>query len=74
MSTIKIIVKGMTCKHCIMRVEKSLMDVDSVDKVNTNLNSGEVTIEHSSNENSSRNEILPKLVAAVENAGYSVVE
>ena len=67
MSTKNIKVNGMTCKHCIMRVEKSLLDVDTVTDVKINLNSGEVTVNYTSTD-----DLTEKLKIAVENAGYKV--
>jgi len=67
MSTTIIKVKGMTCKHCVMRVEKSLLDVDSVSDVKISLNTGDVTVEHNSIV-----DISPNLKTAVEDAGYEL--
>ncbi len=69
MSKISIKVNGMTCKHCVMRVEKALFDVNSVENININIDTGVVAVEHSSSE-----DLKSKLHQAVENAGYSVVE
>ncbi|MFP4546844.1 MAG: heavy-metal-associated domain-containing protein [Fidelibacterota bacterium] len=67
MSTQKIKVEGMTCNHCVMRVEKALKDVNEVNDVRINLNTGEVTVDHDADK-----DILPALEKAVDNAGYSV--
>ena len=69
MDTIKIKVKGMTCKHCTMRVENALKSVESVENVNINLSTGELLIKYKSEEN-----IYQKVSQAIENAGYSIDE
>ena len=68
MDTIKFKVKGMTCNHCVMRVEKALKDIDEVEDVKIDLNTGDVTIQHTAGKG-----IKPALEKAVDNAGYSVV-
>jgi len=51
-----------------MRVEKALKDIDEVEDVKIDLNTGDVTIQHAAGKG-----IKPALEKAVDNAGYSVV-
>ena len=44
MSNIELIVKGMTCNHCKMAVEKALNSLDGVDSAEVNLEAGKVSI------------------------------
>ena len=55
-------ISGMTCNHCVMRVEKAINSVDGVDKVKVSLAKGlaKVKGEH----------LSQKLVEAVQEAGY----
>ena len=64
MKTIK--VEGMSCKHCVMAVEKALNGIDGVTGVNVDLNKGEVSY----NDAGSVNENVVK--QAIEKAGYTV--
>jgi copper ion binding protein len=64
----KIKVKGMTCQHCVMRVEKALLNVEEVESVNIDLNSGDVSVQFNGDE-----DIYDKLQSAVKEAGYSIV-
>jgi len=56
-------ISGMTCNHCVMRVEKAINSVEGVDKVKVSLAKGlaKVKGEHSSQE----------LAKAVQEAGYN---
>ena len=67
MKSMKIKVKGMTCQHCVMRVEKALLNVEEVESVNIDLNSGDVSVQYNGDE-----DISPTLKKAVNNAGYEV--
>jgi len=40
----KLIIKGMSCKHCEMRVEKSLLNLDGVKKVKVSFVKNEAII------------------------------
>jgi copper chaperone len=40
-------VQGMSCNHCKMAVTKKLMEQDNIDKVEVDLDSGDVTVEGS---------------------------
>jgi len=59
-------VKGMSCNHCKMHVEKALQAVSGTEGTHVDLNKGEAVITGSA----SREE----LVKAVEEAGYSVIK
>lgn len=60
------IIEGMMCEHCKMRVLKALEQLDSVDSVSINLADGEAVVEM-------REEISDSaLTAAVEKEGYTV--
>jgi len=59
-------VEGMTCNHCKMRTEKALQGVSGVESVKVDLASKEAVV--------TGNAERAKLVKAVEDAGYSVVE
>ena len=63
---ITLLVEGMTCKHCVLRVEKALRSVPEVNKVKVDLknNRAEVTLEN--NDPS----IEKSLVSAVQTSGY----
>ena len=63
----KMIVEGMTCGHCKMRVEKALMALECVNEASVDLETGVVVIEET--------EIFEKqkIIDAVESAGYEVV-
>jgi copper chaperone len=43
MTTIKI--KGMSCNHCVMAVNKALSEVEGVTDINVDLSKGEATFE-----------------------------
>ena len=59
----KIAVKGMTCNHCKMNVEKGIGEIAGVKSVNADIGKGEVTLE-------GENIDMDKVRSAVENAGY----
>lgn len=62
----KIKVGGMSCKHCVMAVEKALNGIDGVSGVNVDLDKGEVSYEETVSVN-------PDAVTqAIEKAGYTV--
>lgn len=62
----KVKIKGMSCNHCVMAVNKSLKNIEGVEDVQVNLEQGEAVIQHSGNldMNKVRNEI--------EKAGYEI--
>jgi copper ion binding protein len=63
MEKIDIKVKGMTCGHCKMAVEKAASAIPGVKKAVVDLNSAKVTIEH---ENADINSVKN----AINDAGY----
>lgn len=44
MADYKIIVKGMTCNHCKMTVEKNLLEIEGIEQVNADIKTGIVEI------------------------------
>lgn len=56
-------VKGMTCNHCVKSVKEALESVDGSQSVSVDLSSGIAKIEGQVE--------LDKLIAAVEEEGYS---
>jgi len=66
MSQIILKVEGMTCNHCKMRTEKALQGVSGVESVKVDLAGKEAVV--------TGNAERAKLVKAVTDAGYSVVE
>ncbi|MBW1781749.1 MAG: heavy-metal-associated domain-containing protein [Deltaproteobacteria bacterium] len=65
MTTIKI--KGMSCQHCVMAVQKALGEVDGVKDVAVNLKTGEATFDEAAPVDMNR------VRDAVQKAGYQVV-
>jgi len=43
MATIK--VKGMSCNHCVMAVDKALNQIDGIKNINVDLKKGEATFD-----------------------------
>jgi copper chaperone len=68
MQTITLDVKGMTCGHCKMAVNGALSNLDGVQKVDVNLETGKVNVEFDSSKVS-----LEQMKEAVEDQGYDVV-
>ena len=64
----KLVIEGMSCNHCKVRIERVLSEVDGVKKVEVNLAGGFVTEEASKD--------LPKEVLreAIDDAGYTLVK
>lgn len=57
------LVEGMTCKHCIARVEKGISEIPGVEEVVGDLATGQVSVEG--------NSVTMEMVKlAVEDAGY----
>ena len=57
-------VEGMTCEHCVKRVEKALRGVSGVEKVSIDLSINETVV--------TGDVERAKLIEAVKAAGYSV--
>ena len=61
-------ISGMSCAHCVARVEKSLKNVDGVKEVKVDLESGKATVKYNPKK------VEPsKLEEAVKEAGYNVI-
>ena len=65
MATIKI--KGMSCQHCVMAVQKALGGIDGVKDPKVNLETGEATFDEAGPVDMNR------VREAVQKAGYQVV-
>ena len=61
-------ISGMNCASCALNVEKSLQNLDGVDKAHVNLGTEEAIIEYDPAKLK-----LPRLEEAVEDAGYEVI-
>ncbi|MBM4327458.1 MAG: heavy-metal-associated domain-containing protein [Deltaproteobacteria bacterium] len=59
-------VEGMTCRHCVMAVEKALSRVEGVKGVRVDLESGEASFREESPVE------MDKIRRAIEEAGYKV--
>ncbi|QVK19155.1 cation transporter [Mycoplasmatota bacterium] len=64
----KLIIEGMTCKHCVMHVKNALMEVDGVIQVDVSLEEKQAVVE--TNEGVSDSQ----LKNAVTETGYKVLE
>jgi len=65
MTTVKI--KGMSCNHCVMAVQKALSAIEGVKNVNVDLQKGEATFDETTPVD------MNTLREAVAKAGYQVV-
>lgn len=63
-----LIIEGMTCNHCKMRVEKALADVAGIDGVSVDLASKTASIELSEDIEDA------VLIEVVDDAGYELIE
>ena len=61
-------ISGMSCASCALNIEKSLQNLDGVDKAHVNLGTEEAIIEYDPAKLK-----LPKLEEAVQDAGYEVI-
>ncbi|MBM4278394.1 MAG: heavy-metal-associated domain-containing protein [Deltaproteobacteria bacterium] len=61
-------VKGMSCQHCVMSVTKALNQLDGVQKIQVNLEKGEVLFENT------KTVANGQIVKAITDAGYEVVQ
>ncbi len=60
----KIKIEGMTCQHCVMRIQKALEEVPGVLAVQVDLKKGEADIEV-------QDGVTPQiLISAIKSAGY----
>jgi copper chaperone len=68
MTTRTLKIQGMTCKHCVMRVEKALKAVSGVQDADADLQKAEATVVFDETRTTPE-----QLVAAVAEAGYQSV-
>ena len=61
-------ISGMSCASCALNIEKSLQNLEGVDKAHVNLGTEEAIVEYNPEKLK-----LPQLEEAVENAGYEVI-
>jgi copper chaperone len=61
-TTIKI--KGMSCNHCVMAVNKALNQIDGVSDVQVDLEKGEATFDHGTSVD------MAQIRQQIEQAGY----
>ncbi|MFY9639095.1 MAG: heavy metal translocating P-type ATPase [Methanobacterium sp.] len=61
-------ISGMSCASCALNIEKSLQNLEGVDKAHVNLGTEEAIVEYDSKKLK-----LPQLENAVEDAGYEVI-
>ena len=61
-------ISGMSCAHCVARVEKSLKDLEGVKEVKVDLKTGKASVKYNPKK------VEPsKLEEAVKEAGYDVI-
>ncbi|ADQ45254.1 copper ion binding protein [Caldicellulosiruptor kronotskyensis 2002] len=65
--TKKIYIKGMTCDHCVRRVENNLKAIEGVTSVQVDLQEGVATVDLSKDVKDE------EFVRAIDDAGYEVV-
>ncbi|MBX3246918.1 MAG: heavy-metal-associated domain-containing protein [Myxococcales bacterium] len=63
--TTKLRVEGMSCGHCVGRVERALRGVEGVTEVTVSLEAGEATVAHDATRVT-----VDALLRAVDEAGY----
>lgn len=68
MPKVKLSVRGMNCEHCVKHVSEALKKVPGVTDVSVSLREGTAEVELSPN--AGERELTPKLLQAVEQAGY----
>jgi copper ion binding protein len=61
-------VQGMTCNHCVKHVTQALTGLEGVDKVDVQLQSGQVTVTHHGTAPSTGS-----IKEALDDAGYDLV-
>jgi len=66
--TKKIYIDGMSCSHCVKRVENSLKSLDGVGFVNVSLEEKVATVEVSKDINDE------EFIKAIDDAGYTVTK
>ena len=68
MQKVKLKVKGMLCNNCENRIKKVLENMEGIENVEANHESGMVTV--TSNEKIA----VSKIVEKIENIGYEIIE
>jgi copper chaperone len=68
MEKIIIKVEGMSCEHCVNAITKALGVLPGIAKVEVDLATKNVTVEHDSNQTD-----LAKIKAEIEEQGYDVI-
>jgi copper chaperone len=67
MTTEKFLVPGVSCQHCVNAVNKEVSALSGVQRVEVNLDSKVVTVEHGE-------QVTPAaIIAAIQEAGYEEV-
>jgi copper chaperone len=62
----KIIITGMTCRHCVMSATKALQEIDGLTDIDVNLEKGEATFTETK-------PVDPELIREkIKKAGYEV--
>lgn len=62
-----VFINGMSCQHCVMAVKSALIEVEGINSVDVDLESGSATLDV----DGTSDEIIKE---AVKEAGYEVVE
>ncbi len=68
MTETKLKIEGMSCGHCVRRVEKALTSIDGVESAKVSLEDKEATVGYDDSKTG-----LDRFKEAVEEAGYKVV-
>lgn len=63
----KIVVKGMTCNHCVKTVEEKLLSLPGISHVRINLESGAVAFEDGAGHG------VEEIRDAIEDAGFEMI-
>lgn len=68
MAAITLNVEGMSCGHCQARIEKALMEIEGIERVEVSLEKAQVAVEYDQEKVG-----LDQIKEAIEDAGYDVV-
>lgn len=63
----KILIEGMTCEHCVKRVENAIKEVEGVKSVKVNLKEKYANVDFSKKVDNA------KLINAIDEVGYNVI-
>lgn len=66
MTNVTLAIQGMTCDHCVMRVQKALAEVPGVRKAVVTLEPGQASVDYDDSASTAE-----AMAAAVVKAGYS---